>query len=62
MFPLVFLFLAPSLARFIELWTAQTAALTFFFFSSHDTSKQFGAGKYPFSSTLTCKMHAFSYL
>ncbi|XP_007178405.1 uncharacterized protein LOC102997602 [Balaenoptera acutorostrata] len=39
---------APSLARFIELWTAQTAALTFFFFSSHDTmgtrNRDAGAG------------------
>lgn len=30
MVPLVFLFLAPSLAWFIDLWTAPTAALTFF--------------------------------
>ena len=32
MFPLVFLFLAPGLTQFIELWTAGTAAFIFFFF------------------------------
>ena len=32
MFPLVFLFLAPGLAQFIELWTTGTAAFIFFFF------------------------------
>ena len=64
MFPLVFLCLAPGLAQFIELWTSGTAAFIFFFFSfsSHHTSKQFGAGTYPFRSTLTCKVHAFSFL
>ena len=66
MFPLVFLFLAPGLAQFIELWTTGPAAFIFFFFffffSSHHTSKQFGAGTYPFCSTLTCKVHAFSFL